>query len=179
MGIPVGAFLFAAIGAAGLGIFQFGLHATSSTEFCSACHVGMDTVVEEYRESIHYNNRTGVRAECSDCHVPAEFIPKIIEKATTGTRHMWAKLTKDINLENFESTHRERMAENATESIRHLGSSTCMQCHSFERMNFALQSKSARNKHPDNKRNGQTCIDCHSGIAHKLPEENFDDLFAD
>lgn len=178
-GVPFGALLFAIIGAVALGAFQFGIHITSSTEFCSTCHIGMDTVVEEYKQSVHFTNRTGVRAECSDCHIPAEFLPKLIEKATTGTRHMWAKLTKDINLENFESEHRARMAEKATETIRELGSSTCMTCHSFDRMNLAKQSKNAKKQHPFEKRKEQTCVDCHSGVAHKLAQDNLDDLFAE
>ena len=162
------------VGALGLGGIQYGIHATSSTAFCSTCHVGMDTIVEEYKQSIHYKNRTGVRAECSDCHVPKEIVPKLVEKVTTGTRHMWAKLTKDINPDNFDSEHRQRMADRATETIREMGSSTCMSCHDFERMDLDKQSKSAKKKHPIEKRKDKTCIDCHSGVAHKLPEPDLD-----
>ena len=31
-----------------------------------------DNVFVEYRDTIHYANRSGVRASCPDCHVPHE-----------------------------------------------------------------------------------------------------------
>ena len=49
---------------------------TNTTEFCTSCH-SMQVNLKEYKETIHYKNASGVRAECADCHVPKEFLPKI------------------------------------------------------------------------------------------------------
>ncbi len=74
----------------------------------------MTPVYEEYKESIHYKNAAGVRAICSDCHVPREWLPKMVRKV------------------------------HATNKLYH-------------------------------KIAGGTCIECHKGTAHKLPEGYDDD----
>jgi cytochrome c-type protein NapC len=47
----------------------------------------------------------------------------------------------------------------------------CRNCHEFEYMDFTRQSKRAADKHSTVLESGEkTCIDCHKGIAHKLPD---------
>lgn len=50
------------------GGFNTAMEATNRLEFCIGCHEMRDTVYQEYKTTIHYSNRTGVRAICSDCH---------------------------------------------------------------------------------------------------------------
>ncbi len=59
------------------GAFNTGMEATNTEEFCSGCHA---PIVAEIQETIHYSNRSGVRAICSDCHVPHEWTDKIVRK---------------------------------------------------------------------------------------------------
>ena len=47
------------------GGFHTGLEMTNTLEFCIGCHEMRDTVYQEYKQTIHYSNRTGVRAICS------------------------------------------------------------------------------------------------------------------
>ena len=42
---------------------------TNTVEFCISCHEMKDNNFEEYKDTIHAKNRTGVKAICSDCHV--------------------------------------------------------------------------------------------------------------
>src|SRR3989338_6313645 len=62
------------------GGFNTALEATNTETFCIGCHEMEKNVYQEYKETIHYTNRTGVRATCPDCHVPKEWGPKIIRK---------------------------------------------------------------------------------------------------
>src|SRR5688500_20368695 len=55
------------------GGFHTALEATNTLDFCISCHEMRDTVYREYVDTIHYSNRTGVRATCSDCHVPKDW----------------------------------------------------------------------------------------------------------
>jgi len=55
--------------------FETTLHLSSTYKFCFSCHKGMDTIVEEYQASGHFNNSTEVPSTCADCHVPQEFSP--------------------------------------------------------------------------------------------------------
>lgn len=50
---------------------QWVMHKTSTTEFCVSCH-SMSYPKAEWEGSSHFANTKGVRAQCSDCHIPKE-----------------------------------------------------------------------------------------------------------
>ena len=52
------------------GAFNTGLEVTNTEAFCTGCHEMSDNVFQELKPTIHYTNRSGVRATCPDCHVP-------------------------------------------------------------------------------------------------------------
>lgn len=56
------------------GGFNTAMEATNTLGFCISCHEMEETVYQEYKKTVHYQNRTGVRATCSDCHVPDPWI---------------------------------------------------------------------------------------------------------
>jgi cytochrome c-type protein NapC len=45
----------------------------------------------------------------------------------------------------------------------------CRNCHNFEYMDYAEQNKRSSAVHQKAFTEGKTCIDCHKGIAHRLP----------
>jgi cytochrome c-type protein NapC len=49
------------------------------------------------------------------------------------------------------------------------GSLECRNCHRAEAMALDEQKPRARAQHADAVKSGETCIDCHKGIAHKKP----------
>ena len=53
---------------------------TNTEAFCISCHEMKNNVYAEYTGTIHDKNRTGVRAICSDCHVPREPVAMIKRK---------------------------------------------------------------------------------------------------
>ena len=63
------------------GGFNTAMEATNTLEFCVSCHEMRDTVYQEYKKTVHYQNRTGVRAICSDCHVPKDWTHKRMKAA--------------------------------------------------------------------------------------------------
>ena len=73
------------------GGFNTAMEATNTLEFCISCHEMRDTVYEEYKQTIHYSNRTGVRAVCSDCHVPKDWAHKMARKVK-ASGEIWGKL---------------------------------------------------------------------------------------
>lgn len=62
------------------GGFNTALEATNTETFCISCHEMGNNVYPEYKETIHYSNRTGVRATCPDCHVPRDWTHKMVRK---------------------------------------------------------------------------------------------------
>ena len=60
--------------------------ATGTDAFCgTACH-SMQWVAAEHRASVHGVNRTGVRAECHDCHIPHDYPYLLWYKAKAGVK---------------------------------------------------------------------------------------------
>ena len=156
------------------GGFHTALEATNTMEFCISCHEMRDNVYGEYRETIHYTNRVGVRAICSDCHVPHEWGPKMVRKAKAALE-IWGKLTGSIDTQEKFEAKRMTLASHEWERMKANGSQECRNCHSFDAMSGQIQKQSVYKKHMAAKDAGKTCIDCHKGIAHHLPKEYKDD----
>src|SRR6201988_1875757 len=57
-----------------------GLAWTNTENFCIGCHEMRDNVYAEFKGTIHDVNPSGVRAICSNCHVPHEPWPLIKRK---------------------------------------------------------------------------------------------------
>lgn len=151
------------------GSFNWGMEMTNTEAFCISCHEMDQNVFREYQQTIHYNNRSGVRATCSDCHVPKEWIHKIARKiqATNELFHHFAG-TIDTR-EKFEAK-RLQLANNVWRVMKETDSRECRNCHKFEFMDYTYQEARAARRHQEGFEAGQTCIDCHKGIAHRLPE---------
>ncbi|MBF0124188.1 MAG: NapC/NirT family cytochrome c [Magnetococcales bacterium] len=164
-----------AAGAIFLLVFHFTMSATNSTTICISCHE-MSGVYDEYKKSVHYMNKSGVRAECSDCHVPhgktfPDWINKIIAKANIGSKDLWHHFIGTYNTrEKFEKA-RPELAASVIAYMKSRDSKECRACHNFEAMNIEEQGRSAGKKHKAAMEGGKSCIDCHTGIAHKSPEE--------
>ena len=155
------------------GGFNTGLEATNTLEFCISCHEMRDTVYQEYKETVHYKNRTGVRAICSDCHVPKDWIHKMLRKSKASFE-VWGKITGDIDTpEKFEAK-RMTLATHEWDRMKASGSRECRNCHDFVSMETKKQKPKAQKMHAQAVKEGKTCIDCHKGIAHLLPKEYID-----
>ena len=152
------------------GGFNTAMEATNQLEFCIGCHEMRDTVYQEYKETIHYSNRTGVRAICSDCHVPKDWTHKLIRKAQ-ASMEVWGKITGSIDTKEKFEAKRMVLATDEWARMKASGSRECRNCHNFDAMSAELQKQTPYKKHMKAKEEGKTCIDCHKGIAHHLPKE--------
>ncbi|MFA4969397.1 MAG: NapC/NirT family cytochrome c [Sulfuritalea sp.] len=150
------------------GGFNTALEATNTLEFCIGCHEMNSTVYPEYKQTIHYSNRTGVRAVCSDCHVPKDWTHKMIRKIE-ASGEVWGKLTGVIDTpEKFEAKRYE-LATRAWTRMVTTDSIECRNCHHIDSMDPTKQTEKAQRRHAKAKIDGKTCIECHFGIAHKEP----------
>jgi len=151
------------------GGFNTALEATNKLEFCIGCHEMRDTVYQEYKETIHYSNRTGVRAVCSDCHVPKDWTHKMLRKAKASFE-VWGKLMGTIDTKEKFEAKRLELATHEWDRMKAAGSAECRNCHNFDAMSGSIQKQTIYKKHMKAKDDGKTCIDCHKGIAHELPK---------
>jgi len=151
------------------GGFNTALEATNTEGFCISCHEMRDNVYVEYKETIHYTNRTGVRAVCSDCHVPKEWTPKMIRKMQASAE-VWGKLTGSIDTHEKFMAKRIQLARHEWARMKANNSRECRNCHTLASMDPEKQKPRARKSHELAAKSGETCIDCHKGIAHHKPE---------
>ncbi|MEZ9822584.1 NapC/NirT family cytochrome c [Shewanella sp. 10N.286.45.A1] len=150
------------------GAFNTGMEATNTEEFCSGCHA---PIVAEIQETIHYANRSGVRAICSDCHVPHAWTDKIVRKVQASKELFAYFVTQTINTPEKFKERRAHLAEREWARLKKNDSLECRNCHNFEFMDFSEQSPRSARQHSTSLANGdKTCVDCHKGIAHNLPD---------
>jgi len=152
------------------GGFNTALEATNQEKFCISCHEMQDNVYQELRTTIHFSNRSGVRATCPDCHVPHEWTNKIARKMQ-ASKEVWGKVFGTINTREKFLDKRLELAQHEWKRLKANNSLECRNCHEYEYMDFTRQSNRAAEIHAQAVGiEKKTCIDCHKGIAHHLPD---------
>lgn len=171
LGIPIGGFVAFIVGAVAMVGTNAAIEATGTDAFCAtACHSHEQFIYPEWRESVHFANRSGVRAGCADCHIPQHFPDKLIVKTRSGIRDGYREFVLGTisTREKFEA-RREEMAERVWAEMRANDSRACRTCHHVE--SFTGQSPRAERMHRRMDGGATTCIDCHEGVAHVAPTD--------
>jgi cytochrome c-type protein NapC len=127
-------------------------------------------VFEELQRTPHFSNRSGVRASCPDCHVPHNWTDKIARKMQ-ASKEVWGKIFGTIDTRQKFQDHRLELAKHEWARLKANDSLECRNCHSAVAMDFTKQTRRASEIHGKFLVSGEkTCIDCHKGIAHELPD---------
>ena len=131
------------------GAFNTALEVTNTEKFCTSCHEMRANVFEELQRTPHFTNRSGVRASCPDCHVPHNWTDKIARKMQ-ASKEVWGKIFGTIDTRQKFQDHRLELAKHEWARLKANDSLEC-------RSRFLVSGE-------------KTCIDCHKGIAHELPD---------
>jgi cytochrome c-type protein NapC len=151
------------------GGFNWAMELSNTEAFCISCHEMRNNPYKELQQTIHYKNRSGVRATCSDCHVPHAWFEKVIRKIQ-ASNEVFHKILGTIDTPEKFEVHRLAMATRVWASMKSRDSLECRNCHSAEAMDPHKQSQASQVM-TEALKSGVTCIDCHTGIAHQLPKE--------
>jgi cytochrome c-type protein NapC len=141
---------------------------TNTIEFCTSCHEMKDNNFEEYKTTIHAKNRTGVKATCSDCHVPHDFVDTMIRKVKAAN-DVFQHFAGTIDTKEKFEEHRLDLAKRVWLRMKETDSKECRHCHDTKAMDPEKQGKTAQKQHLKLANGTRTCIDCHFGIAHHEP----------
>ena len=130
------------------GGFNTAMELTNTEKFCTGCHEMRDNVFAELKPTIHYSTRK-----------------------MQASKEVWGKIFGTISTpEKFEAKRLE-MAQREWIRFKSNDSLECRNCHSEKSMDFTRQSLRASEAHQRFLVSGEkTCIDCHKGIAHELPD---------
>ena len=143
--------------------------ATGTDAFCgTACH-SMQWVAAEHRVSVHGVNRTGVRAECHDCHIPHHYPELLWYKAKAGIKDAIAEMRGVISTEEKFRQERARLAQHVWDEYKGNDSRNCRVCHQFSADVLKKQKDFVQPMHQQALEGKATCIDCHKGVAHAAP----------
>src|SRR6476659_2189212 len=143
------------------GGFNTAMEATNTEAFCTGCHEMRDNVFAELKTTIHYTNRSGVRAVCSDCHVPHNWTHKIARKMQ-ASKDVWGKIFGTIDTREKFLDMRLELAQHEWARMKANDALECRNCHGYDFMDFTRQSPRAAYMHATYLGTREkTCIDCH------------------
>jgi cytochrome c-type protein NapC len=157
------------LGGAMVAVASATLHATATEKFCTSCHEMQENAYAEYKESVHWATRTGVRPTCSDCHIPRELVPMLVRKIE-ASREVWGHFTGYIDTKEKYEKARYDMAAREWKRILANDSQECRNCHNVTAVDFSAQSENAQARHKKAQAERMTCIECHFGVAHTEPD---------
>lgn len=144
-----------------------------TNHFCAtACHT-MRPADEAYQRGPHFANAAGVRATCSDCHIPYEsernkgaiqWVKLVAFKAKVGLTDVVGEWRGVIATPERWEAERARLNREVHAFVKRTDSSTCRGCHDLQAFSkgtmYALvhgDVVTARDV---------DCVSCHSGVAH-------------
>ena len=110
------------------GGFNTAMEATNTEAFCTGCHEMRDNVLAELKTTIHYSNRSGVRATCSNCHVPHDWTDKMARKMQ-ASKEVWGKIFGTIETQEKFRDMRLELARHEWERFKANDSLECRNCH--------------------------------------------------
>jgi len=112
---------------------------------------------QQYKESSHYKNKSGVVAGCADCHLPPgtfnKWHAKITQGANDSIRHMFLK-PEDVD-----------HAEWRKLAVKHISPDACRKCHKellvpeLSKGGFLAHRAFLRGE-------AKTCLECHTNLVH-------------
>ncbi|WP_028358223.1 pentaheme c-type cytochrome TorC [Brackiella oedipodis] len=150
-------------------LFNTGMNYTNTEEFCVSCHTMRDNLLPELQKTIHWKNRTGVRARCMDCHVPHNFTDKVARKMQ-ASREVLSHVVGTIGTREKFLQHRIVLAQREWARFKANNSKECRSCHDYKSMDFDKMRVTSQMMMRSAAERNASCVDCHRGIAHQLPE---------
>jgi nitrate/TMAO reductase-like tetraheme cytochrome c subunit len=145
-----------------------GVKYAETDAFCTSCHE-MKQPYQELTRSVHSSNPFGIQASCGNCHVPPTFVAGMW-RHIQAYAEVWGHLRGELNTPAKYEAHRLQLAQKIWAELKANDSAECRSCHTPAQMAFAQQPPDAASAHQSLKQDGTTCIDCHQGVAHTLPQ---------
>ena len=127
-------------------------------------------ILEQIAEGLARAPARGTVAQC----IAAEklsFHDWMLRKVQATQREVWHWIIGTIDTREEFDARRALLAQDVWDSMRATDSRECRACHDVARMDFAEQDRYAARRHQNADERGETCIDCHQGVAHVVPPE--------
>lgn len=137
---------------------------TSTNDYCQSCHIHTEADMN-WTQSVHYQNQSGVRTGCVECHLPPHGTFRHFRtKVKTGLHDFFAFHFKDSASFDWES---KRQLENA---VHFVYNESCVECHeNLYPKGITEEGGTAHLYYDQNaEKLGLHCINCHLDAGHYL-----------
>ena len=138
---------------------------SSKNDSCMACHFHPESDAS-WKQSVHYNNNSGVMTECAACHLPPKgSFDYVKAKITTGTKDLWSYLTKNKEDIDWESKSQLEYAQTIVYN------ESCKACHvNLFPQGITDEGVTAHLHYEENEKElNLQCISCHLDVGHYNP----------
>ncbi len=138
---------------------------TSTNEYCQSCHIHVDAD-ESWLKSSHYQNKSGVRIACVECHLPPEgSFNHLSTKVKTGLHDLYAYHFKDSASFNWESKGQLEYA------VKIVFNESCIKCHQNLFPKGLSSDGGTAHLYYEQKAKALNlqCINCHLDVGHYNP----------
>lgn len=140
-----------------IGFTHLSFNLTGTNEFCGKCHEMMPQV-NTWKMSVHVVNRSGVVADCVDCHLPPHGIEHYTYKAWSGLRDVVVHYLGDPQKVDWEAKRFTK--EN------YLFEDACVECHQDLTPPGLGRGGFLAHREWINGRTGKKCWGCHQDLTH-------------
>jgi len=139
---------------------------TSTNDYCQSCHIHTQAD-ETWLRSTHYQNPSGVRVKCVECHLPPEgSFHHFKTKVKTGLHDLYAYHFKDSASFNWES---KSQLEHAVTIVYN---ESCIECHqNLFPIGLTQEGGTAHLYYEQQaEKLDLQCINCHLDVGHYNPD---------
>jgi len=150
-------------------MLNMALKPVSESKFCgNNCHE-MHSALNTWKNSVHGENKTGLQAQCIDCHLPEkdDYFRHLTVKAFQGSKHIYHHYMAKI----FGSKETPQKVElKATDHTDRMKNEVCIRCHAS--LLGKPSNETIRDAHMEAfNTSGNTeqtkCVECHEDAGHK------------
>ena len=138
---------------------------TSTDESCAACHVHPH-VFESWKLSSHFDNKSGIKVHCVECHLPPKGQGYLLAKTKLGINDLYGYLFKDSAEFNWE------MKSELEHAVKYIPNASCKHCHQNLFPKDLVDAGIAAHLYYENneKKLDLQCISCHLDAGHYNPK---------
>lgn len=135
---------------------------SSTDEFCASCHVHPH-VFASWKLSTHFDNQSGIKVHCVDCHLPPDGQGYMVQKAKLGLKDLYGFMTKDSAQFNWEAKRTVEQAPHFTYKV------SCIKCHAnLFPLKLNKEGQDAHLYYTQNEAKLE-CTNCHLHVGHYDP----------
>jgi len=150
-------------------ILNVAMKPVSESKFCgNNCHE-MHSALKTWENSVHGGNKTGLQAECVDCHLPEkdDYFRHLITKAYQGCKHLYQHYVGGF----FDSKDASQKPDiKGTDRTDRMKNEVCIRCHAglmSKPSNETIREAHMEAFNSSGNSEQTKCVECHEDVGHK------------